>query len=165
LAIESFHQHPLTRDFEPAELDTLRVEVQREEFIGGRRLCTQGESTGGLYLVEVGRLRVSQRNHEGTDDLTITELEGPTVVGEMELLSDRPAVCTVTAVGAGVAHRLSLVAYQALMKRGDPMVQKLVRNIAHVVVSRLVEANRRYMSVVDPTEYHSLGEALTGCWD
>lgn len=164
MALAQFCDHPLTAGFEPDELRYLERIAEPFEFIGGSTLCIQDEASPGLLLVEHGRLRVSQRSQDGQEELTITELTSPTVVGEMELLSGSPSVCTVTAVEAGTGHRITPVRFQRLLGEGPTEVTKLVRNIAKVLVKRLMESNRRYLSVVDPSEYHSLAEALTGYW-
>lgn len=160
-----FKAHPLTRGFTQDELEAFEATTERVEYIGNELICSQGLPAPGLLLLAIGEVQVSQRNHSEGDELPICTLSGPTVVGEMELISGRSAVCSVRAVSAVVAYLFRAPRYRELLADGHSMALKLVQNISHVLVSRLIESNRRYLSVIDPHMYDSLGDALTGYWE
>ena len=165
MPIEVFTDHPLVHGLSADEMSRLADNFERVEFLGGDHLCTQGAPAPGLLLVSAGQLAVTQRPHDGSGDLTICELNAPTVVGEMELLTGRSSVCSVVALQAAVGWKLPPESFRRLQQAGDDCVAKLTRNIAQVLVTRLIESNRRYLAEVDPHAHESIGAALTGYWE
>jgi len=102
---------------------------------GGAVLMRQGEFADALYLVAVGRLRVSIEHDDGTDAV-VAELSRGDVVGELALITDDPRSATVTAVRDSQVLRLSMDAFTELV-RVHPNAQ---REITTEVVRRLVRS-------------------------
>ena len=165
MPIDVFNDHPLVHGLTDEERARVAGALERVEHMGGEHLCMQGTPAPGLLLVSAGTLVVTQKGHAGGEDLTICELEAPTVVGEMELLTGRASVCSVVARQAAVGFLLPPQAFRLMMQQGDEAAAKLIRNIAQVLVTRLIESNRRYLAEVDPHVHESIGEALTGYWE
>src|SRR4051812_21644339 len=63
----------------------------------GAVLMEQGDEADSLYLVTVGRLRVTMRRDDHTD-VVLAELGRGEVVGEMALVTNDPRSATVAAV-------------------------------------------------------------------
>ena len=155
-----FRDHGLTRRFTKTELGRLLGTLERVEFLTGEALCVQDEPSPGLFLVSHGQTRVLQHLEGHGENVPLTELQAPTVIGEIELVTGRTAVSTVRAVTPVVAHLLDVETYRTMVAVRDSLVMKMLANIAHVVTTRLVESNRRYLSTVDQTHFDSLASAL-----
>src|SRR5687767_3979893 len=104
---------------------------------GGGVLMRQGEAADALYLVSVGRLRVSIERDDGTETV-VAELSRGEVVGEMALITDDPRSATVTAVRDSQVLRLSTESFAELVR----LYPNAQREITTNVVRRLVRSFR-----------------------
>ena len=141
-----FRTHVLTKGLSHAELETLRNLLVESEFGPGERLLIEGTAVSGLFIVVDGQVRVVKED-PGGNEREITELEGPTVLGELELISGDPGLATVQAVSAVRALVLSTEAFEQLVNEGDSVATKITRNIARVVIHRLAETNTRMVAL------------------
>jgi CRP-like cAMP-binding protein len=141
-----FRTHVLTKGLSHAELERLQNHLTESEFQPGEKLLAEGTATNGLFIVVEGQVRVMKKD-PGGNDREITELEGPTVLGELELISDEAGMATVQAVSAVSALVLSTEAFETLVNEGDSVASKITRNIARVVIHRLSETNTRMVAL------------------
>lgn len=74
------------------------------QYADGEVICRQGESGGGMYIVQAGRATVV-REENGTT-VFVTELTAGDIFGEMALVERQPRSATVRA--AGTARVLTL---------------------------------------------------------
>ena len=118
-------------------MSSSRSILSRRLVPGRSVLMRQGETGDGLYLVAVGRLRVSIDRDDGTETV-VAELGRGEVVGELALITDEPRSATVTAVRDSQVLRLSDGAFSSLV-RDHPNAQ---REITSEVVRRLVHSFR-----------------------
>ncbi len=161
-----FCKHRVLTDFSERDRAELREKCRKFEFIGEDKLCEQGRPTRGLYFVCEGKLRISQRRDSEHEDQVITYLNAPTVVGEMELLSGRSSVSTVTADEPVIGYILEHSTFQDLLNKGRPAISKMLRNVGQVLVLRLVAANKRFLKLKDPDlTPKNIHEALNGFWE
>lgn len=161
---EFIQRHALTGGFNADEIDKLIARLQRREFSAGSVLCQQGDTNLGLFLIWRGRVEISQRQTGQEHETVIAKLEAPTVVGEMEIISGLPNVCSVRAQTDVVAFLLSADTVRERIFIGDKAVRKIMRNIARVLVRRLIDTNRRYLAAIGPKGDGELTDTLTG-WD
>ena len=104
---------------------------------GGAVLIQEGEAADCLYLVAVGRLRVSMRGGDGTERV-IAELGRGEVVGELAVITNEPRSATVTALRDSEVFKLSTSAFAQLVEEHP----EALREIATPVVRRLVRSLR-----------------------
>lgn len=165
---EAFREHGITQGLTDEELRRLEGLVTRAEFITHDFLCEQGSPTPGLIMIGAGEVDVKQQRDAQSTVGLIARLQAPTIVGELEFLNDGPSISTVEARKPVVAYVVSHEVFQRLTDAGDSMVGKIIRNIAQVVIARLVDANRRALELIDPrkqVDAHGPVDALTGKWE
>ena len=166
--IRIIRDHAIAQGLTPAELEGLARHLTPREFMAGALLCKQGEHLAGLFLITSGTVRVTQHADGKAEERVITTLRAPTVVGELELLTGREGVSSVTATEAVVAYLLPHEDFATLIADGNSTVSKITRNIAHVLVNRLSESNRRFLDALGPAGRHkfeSINDALTSYWE
>ena len=81
---------PLFKGLSPDELAEICRTFRMRAFKQGDVLCQQGEPSDGMFVIERGSATVSIRTAQG-DEQVISQLTGPTVVGEMALLDGAPS--------------------------------------------------------------------------
>lgn len=139
--------HSLTRGFSSAEIERLAGMLSEQKLPANEKLCSSGAAIRGLYLVHEGAIAISGRDAKGTTQ-RITTLEAPTLIGELEIISGQPAFADATAETPVLAYLLTHDAFDDLVNKGDSMIGKLTRNIARIVIQRLVESNSRLVSLM-----------------
>jgi len=96
--------------------------LPKRAFSDGEELLTEGSTTGRLFVLETGRVRISRNDVE----LTMVSKPGA-VFGEISLLLDRPHTATVRSIGDTVCF---------LIEDGPAFLQE--RPEFHLHVSRLL---------------------------
>ncbi len=109
---------------DPADRQALMDRFETRTFTTGDRLVTQGEETGGLFLIASGTVTVSSRDAEG-DRIQIVDLGPGDVVGEISLVLRRPATADVTAAHHTVALELSREKFQEAIKEYPSLLSEL----------------------------------------
>lgn len=104
---------------------------------GGEVLMRQGDEPDSLYLIAVGRLRVSMTRADGSETV-VAELGRGEVVGEMALITNEPRSASVSAVRDSQVLRLPTDAYTELVQQHPDAL----REITTQVVRRFVRSFR-----------------------
>lgn len=105
---------------------------------GGTVLMRQGDTGDSMYLVAVGRLRVTMTRDDGTDAL-VAELGRGEVVGELAVMTSEPRSATVTALRDSQVLQLTTASFAELIAE----FPAALREITTQVVSRLVRSFRQ----------------------
>jgi len=122
---------------QPAAQSFVCEHLEAVNLPGGAVLIQEGEAADCLYLVAVGRLRVSMRGGDGTERV-IAELGRGEVVGELAVITNEPRSATVTALRDSEVFKLSTSAFAQLVEE----YPEALREIATPVVRRLVRSLR-----------------------
>jgi predicted acylesterase/phospholipase RssA/CRP-like cAMP-binding protein len=104
---------------------------------GGTELLRQGEHGDSMYLVAVGRLRVTVTRDDGSQTV-VAEVGRGEVVGELAVMTDEPRSATVTALRDSQVLRLTTEAFADLVAEFPDSL----RPITTKVVGRLVRSFR-----------------------
>lgn len=94
----------------------------RREIVRGDRLTARGEYPDALVFVLSGRVRVTR------DGEHVTDVVAGQFVGEMSLITGRPATADAEVTGEAEIVRWSIADLQAL-RRGDPAVWTRVQSV------------------------------------
>jgi predicted acylesterase/phospholipase RssA/CRP-like cAMP-binding protein len=108
---------------------------------GGTVLMRQGDEADGLFLVAVGRLRVSMERDDGST-VVLAELGRGQVVGELALITDEPRSATVTAVRDSQVLTLSSESYELLVREHPNAFRQLASQVVRRLVRSLQEGTR-----------------------
>jgi len=122
---------------DPAARHALAEELEAQALPGGAVLMRQGDPADALYLVSVGRFRVSIERADGSETV-VAELGRGDIVGELALITDDPRSATVTAVRDSQVLRLDTDGFTRLVTT-NPAIQ---RDFTTEVVRRLVRSFR-----------------------
>jgi CRP-like cAMP-binding protein len=140
--VSFFRTHPLTKGLTGAEIERLRSLLEENRYQAGEVLFREGAVARGLLLLAEGSVRVFKKDPRGTDR-ELAQLEAPTVLGELELVSRTPCLASAAAITDVRALLLSAEAFERMVNDGDAVASKITRNIARVVIQRLGESNTR----------------------
>lgn len=106
-------------------------------FEPGQAILTQGDKRiPPLYIVTRGKVSITKHTL-GEDGYKIAELNAPTVLGEVELFCQIPAVATARAETRVHAFALTPTTFDALFTAGHPGLLRFVLNLAKVACHRL----------------------------
>ena len=126
-----------------AQLEAL---FQPKAYRGDDFLLVEGQPTPGLLLIDSGRVGVSKKDM-GKHEQLITELDGPAVIGELELLTGDACAATVRARSSVSARLLPRPAFEAMLDRGDGGAIRLLRNLARALGQKLEATNETYVDL------------------
>lgn len=95
----------------------------------GQLICSQGDTLEHIAYLLSGRAKVIRHSANGKEHILET-IEQPTIIGDIELLTQRPAVSSVIALTECVLVQLPLCHQTALL--ADPLfLYHIGREIAH----------------------------------
>jgi small-conductance mechanosensitive channel len=111
-----------------AERSSLAAELKYCPFTNGEQLTRQGAEAHWLYLVEEGTATVQVS--EGALEREVATLSGPTVFGEMSLLTGEPRSATVIARSDVECFRLDKASLQGLLQARPDLARQLAELLA-----------------------------------
>jgi small-conductance mechanosensitive channel/CRP-like cAMP-binding protein len=117
------------------ELLTIAERLRYAPFTGGETVTKQGQVAHWLYILASGSAEIRVRSHDGREEEVVATITGPTVFGEMALLTGEPRTATVVACNDVECYRLDKEAFQQLLKER----QGLAEEISKILVARKVE--------------------------
>lgn len=95
-AEQTLRSVPLFRGLQQKHLKSLAKGTTQRSYGPDQVILTEGQTGYGLYIIESGRVKVTQQTDSGTRDIRIM---GPgESFGELSLLDDRPRSATITAL-------------------------------------------------------------------
>ena len=127
---------PLFGDLSPSEAAILSVFMSRETVAAGTVVVRQGDRDGDLYLIEVGRAEVRQR--EGTGEARLLAILGPgEFFGEIAFTTGAARIADVVALEPLTVLRISNEAYAVLAEL------TLAEELSRVGAARVAENSRQ----------------------
>lgn len=82
---------PMLKEIEPAKLKLIALVAERVEFEAGDYFYRQGDSADAVYITLNGRLSVVVKDEdEGEGEKVLWSLDGPTMLGQVGILSGHP---------------------------------------------------------------------------
>ncbi len=143
--------------FDGIDIDTLISLVDRMNpvrFPPGHTLFHEDQTNlSALYIVTRGQLELLKRAPDGP--MRLAALHAPTLLGEVELFTQVPAVATVRTLTEIDSFALSREAFETLMDEHHPAMLRFTYNVARVACHRLAVADTmlaRKLGAVDLAE-------------
>jgi CRP-like cAMP-binding protein len=109
----------------------------------GTVVMGEGERGRGLFVLLEGSVEVRKQDRHG-GDVSIAVIEAPTVLGEMNLLTDRPHSATVRAVTACEFQLLTRSQFSRLLGSESLAAYKVVAALADVIARRLDRMDEKF---------------------
>ena len=132
-------------------LTTPQIEQLAQTTVGhkvaaGHALINEGDRPSGLVLLLQGRVEIFKHGPDGQRQ-SLASLDAPTLVGEMGLLTDRPASATVMTLTECEFLLLTRTQFQRLIAGDSIAAYKLVVIIAGVLADRLAKLDRKVLEL------------------
>ena len=133
---------------ERAELEEL---LEPASFEAGEMIFDEGGPEERLYVVTSGTVAVYKRVLPGRRQHLAT-VEGPTVLGEMGLLTEPRAAASVEAATGVEAHGIERDRLLEMLDADSPAACKLVYEIGRTLAERMAATDQTVVEVIDQLE-------------
>jgi CRP/FNR family cyclic AMP-dependent transcriptional regulator len=143
--------HSLLRGLSTQQVEQLAQASVSHKAAAGHALINEGDRPSGLVFLLQGRVEVFKHGPDGKRQ-SLASIDAPTLVGEMSLITDRPASATVLTLAECEFMLLTRTQFQRLIAGDSIPAYKLVAIIAGVLAERLRKLDRKVLE-------------LTGHWD
>jgi len=112
----------------------------------GQALINEGERVSGLMVLLQGKVEILKHGPDGLRQ-PLANLEAPTLVGEMSVITDRPASATAIALADCEFQLLTRAQFQRLIAADNIAAYRLVVIIAGVLAERLAKLDRKVLEL------------------
>lgn len=112
----------------------------------GQLVFRENDKGQGLFVLLEGRVEILKQGRDG-GDRPITTVDGPTVLGEMSLITDRPHSATVQAVTACEFRLLTRAQFDRLIQNESLAAYKVVATLAEVIARRLTRMDEKVLEM------------------
>jgi CRP/FNR family cyclic AMP-dependent transcriptional regulator len=130
MPMEKIRTLPLFDNLTPDEFDSLAKHFEKINFKTGEMIASEGEDCSEpLFLLTSGIVQVFKQLPTEDDKLLAT-LTAPTIVGELELLTDIPYSASLKAEHDVHAHIFPRKLFYELKDKGDTGIMKVIFNMA-----------------------------------
>ena len=133
---------------ERAELEEL---LEPASFEAGQMIFDEGGPEERLYVITSGTVEVYKRVLPGRRQHLAT-VEGPTVLGEMGLLTEPRAAASVEAATRVEAHGIERDRLLEMLDADSPAACKLVYEIGRTLAERMAATDRTVVEVINRLE-------------
>jgi len=131
-----------------ADRDLFRGAMSERNLSEGEPLFREGDAGEGLWVVLKGDVSIVKRNAKG-GEREVAVLEAHEVIGEMDLISDRPHNTGARARSDCGLLFLPKKAFQDLLRKGNPGAASMVVYFARMLAGRLDANNKRMLEILD----------------
>ncbi len=138
---------------ERAELEEL---LEPASFEAGQIIFDEGGPEERLYVITSGTVEVYKRVLPGRRQ-HLANVEAPTVVGEMGLLTEPRATASVEAATGVEAHGIERDRLLEMLDADSPAACKLVYEIGRTLAERMAATDRTVVEVIDRLEKADAG--------
>ena len=146
--LEELRKIPAFASMTPADA-ALFLEVMKERSVtAGEPLFHEKSLGDGLFVILEGRVGIYKHNEKG-GEREVATLEKNEVLGEMDLISDRPHTTGARAASDARLLFLPKGKFQDMLRAGNAGAASMVVYFARMLAGRLDANNRRMMQVLD----------------
>lgn len=126
---------PIFEQMSKLQIEDLSEWLVRSNHPNGHIFFREGEPPSGLYVLAKGRVAVMRDTPNGP--AVITELDGPSVFGEMSLLTRETRSSSVVARTDVIVGRLDLAVFDEKIAQGHLTAYRLAYNVGRIATHRL----------------------------
>jgi CRP-like cAMP-binding protein len=128
---DSLQNVTLFRQMKPKEIKSLSKWTTTRHFQPGQVIVAQGQSGVGLYCIQSGKVKVTQKTAHGERE--IRTMSSGESFGELSLLDNQPRGATVTALEPTTAVLLEKTQFLAEMRTHPEIALAMVPVLVHWV--------------------------------
>jgi len=148
---------PVFEEMPEAEFVALAREVEPVALSDGHPLVKQDEVDRAVYVLVKGQAKAVKRRPDG-EELELGVRSGPTVLGEMALLTAVPRRTSLTALGPGLAWRIDAERLAELGRSQAALIERMRALVKERLLSDLLNASEVLRAV---EHRHALVRAFT----
>ncbi len=127
--VEILRRVPLFANIDPAKLKLIAFTSERLSFRAGQVLFRQGDPGDAAFILLDGTAEVVLER--GGTELTVAELQGNDIVGEIAILCDVPRTATIRAKTAVVTLKVTKDVFFRLLHDFPEIGIEVMRILAH----------------------------------
>jgi CRP-like cAMP-binding protein len=148
ISLAELRKIPAFAAMTPADAEAFLETMQERSVAAGEPLFRESSLGDGLFVVLEGRVGIFKRNAKG-GEREVAILERNEVLGEMDLISDRPHTTGARVLSDGRLLFLPKGRFQEMLRRGNAGAASMVVYFARMLAGRLDANNRRMLEVLD----------------
>jgi len=138
---DAVKQVEIFKDLTAAQLKELYSWLQRRDFPEGTLIFKEGQAPNGLYLLTEGSVAVLKGSDYGR--MKLTEIQAPSFVGEMGLLSGKARTAGIRAQTQVVAGFLPSDLFAAKLKSDNLTALRIGINLGRILCTRLSDTSTK----------------------
>lgn len=159
LTPESVGKFELFAEFPEEERDELLDACEHVIYQPGEMVVSTGERQRALWLLVMGRAKVSLVAPSG-ETQTVDEIGPGSLIGEMSFMSEGPHSATVECVSACTFLRLDRVRFDQMLRERRPAAALLAMRVAETLAARLQAADQWLQAWLAASEQVRLHEGV-----
>ena len=136
----------LGRGVTSPQIEQLAQAAVGQKVPAGHALMNEGDRPSGLVFLLKGGVEIFKHGPDGQRQ-SLAKVDAPSLLGEMSLITDRPASATVTAVTECELQLLTKAQFQRLIASENIAAYKLVMSVAGVLAERLAKLDRKMLEL------------------
>ena len=148
ITLEDLHRIPAFSAMTKEDAARFLGVMETRTVAAGEPLFREGQLGDGLFVVLEGRVGIFKRNAKG-GEREVAALDRHEVLGEMDLISDRPHTTGARVQADGRLLFLPKATFQKMLRDGNPGAASMVVYFARMLAGRLDANNRRMMEILD----------------
>jgi len=136
----------LGRGVTSPQIEQLAQAAVGQKVPAGHALMNEGDRPSGLVFLLKGGVEIFKHGPDGQRQ-SLAKVDAPSLLGEMSLITDRPASATVMAVTECELQLLTKAQFQRLIASENIAAYKLVMSVAGVLAERLAKLDRKMLEL------------------
>lgn len=136
----------LGRGVTAQQVDQLAQASVGQKVAAGHPLLNEGDRPSGLVFLLQGTVEIFKHGPDGQRQ-SLAKVDAPTLLGEMSVVTDRPASATVMALTDCELQLLTRAQFQRLIAADSIAAYRLVMTIAGVLAERLAKLDRKVLEL------------------
>jgi len=148
MALEELRRIPAFAGMSPEDAGAFMAAMEERTVTAGEPLFREGTLGEGLFVILEGRVGIFKSNAKG-GEREVAVLDHHEVLGEMDLISDRPHTTGARVAADGRLLFLPKATFQRMLREGNPGAASMVVYFARMLAGRLDANNRRMMELLD----------------
>jgi CRP-like cAMP-binding protein len=133
---------PALEHLAPTQIEDLMNACEERSLPSGEELIRRGDEGGKLYFLLDGAVDVYV--NEGGQDVVLSEIAAPAILGELEMLTGQHRTANVRATTASRVLSLAHEDVEARVQEGDTAVLQVIYGISRVIACRLVSMSEKF---------------------
>lgn len=143
-------EFPVFKGLNPTQIRNFTSSCEMVSHAAGAEIITKGQCGETIFFLLDGQLQVFLPH--GSGNRALADLTPPAIVGEMELLTERPRVASVRAVTDVTVAAIPFDALRMQIRDGDTATLKVMFNVAKIIAGRLETINDKLSEIETRTD-------------